>query len=118
MRLQWKGADTGSSVALRTPRSLAAATAASTAALAPETTTWPGALSLAISHTPSLAPAAQADLACTRSAPKSAAIAPSPTGTAACMARPRAFRSRAASATGIAPAAASAEISPRLWPAT
>ena len=45
-------------------------------------------------------------------------MAPVPTGTAACMARPRVRRSRAASGTLSAPAAASAEYSPSEWPAT
>ena len=45
-------------------------------------------------------------------------MAPSPTGTASCMARPRRFRSRAVSPSGSAPAAASAEYSPSECPAT
>ena len=45
-------------------------------------------------------------------------MAPSPTGTARCMARPRRFSRRAASARLSAPAAASAEYSPSEWPAT
>ena len=45
-------------------------------------------------------------------------MAPSPTGTAFCIAWPRSFRSRAASASCRAPAAASAEYSPSEWPAT
>ena len=51
-------------------------------------------------------------------APSSAAMAPSPTGTAFCMAWPRRRSSRAASASVNAPAAASAEYSPSEWPAT
>ena len=47
-----------------------------------------------------------------------AAIAPSPTGTAACMALPRMRSSRAVSASENVPAAASAEYSPSEWPAT
>jgi len=45
-------------------------------------------------------------------------MAPSPTGTAFCMAEPRRRRRRAASAMSSAPAAASAEYSPSEWPAT
>ena len=56
--------------------------------------------------------------ACSVSAPSNAAMAPSPTGTAFCMASPRKRRSRAASAILRAPAAASAEYSPSEWPAT
>ena len=50
--------------------------------------------------------------------PSSAVMAPLPTGTAACIAWPRSFRSRAASASEKAPAAASAEYSPSECPAT
>ena len=45
-------------------------------------------------------------------------MAPVPTGTACCMARPRMRKSRAVSASVKAPAAASAEYSPSEWPAT
>ena len=45
-------------------------------------------------------------------------MAPTPTGTASCIARPRIRRSRAASVTLRLPAAASAEYSPSEWPAT
>ena len=48
---QWKGALTGSSTARRAPNFGAKPTARSIAVLAPEITTWPGALSLAASHT-------------------------------------------------------------------
>ncbi len=50
--------------------------------------------------------------------PSSAAMAPTPTGTAFCIDCPRSFRSRAASASFSDPAAASAEYSPSEWPAT
>jgi hypothetical protein len=50
--------------------------------------------------------------------PSKAAIAPSPTGTAFCMALPRMRRRRALSLMVSAPAAASAEYSPSEWPAT
>ena len=45
-------------------------------------------------------------------------MAPMPTGTACCMARPRMRTSRTASARRSAPAATSAEYSPSEWPAT
>ena len=44
---QWKGALTGSRIARLAPLALAISTARSTAARSPETTTWPGPLSLA-----------------------------------------------------------------------
>ena len=56
--------------------------------------------------------------ASSRSAPSSAAIAPTPTGTAACIAWPRSFSSFAVVGRSNDPAADSAEYSPRLWPAT
>ena len=46
-----------------------------------------------------------------------AAIAPSPGGTASCIARPRARTRRTASSSESAPAATSAEYSPSEWPA-
>ena len=92
----------------------------SIAFLLPLSTTWPGALSLAVAQTSPVSFAAAAAISCAagRSTPSSAAIAPSPTGTAFCIAWPRRLSSRAASASPSAPAAASAEYSPREWPAT
>ena len=58
------------------------------------------------------------DRAIGRSAPRSAAIAPCPTGTAACIACPRSFSSFAVVERSKAPAAHSAEYSPSEWPAT
>ncbi len=114
---QWNGALTASSMA-RPPLALARPTARSTAALAPLSTTWPGALSLATSQTPSaLASAASASTA-SSSSPRIAAMAPSPTGTAVCIAWPRRRKSRAASSIPRLSAAASAEYSPSEWPAT
>src|SRR5271170_6334531 len=52
-----------------------------------------------------------------KSSPRIAAMAPSPTGTAFCMAWPRIRSSRAASSIVSAPAAQSAEYSPSEWPA-
>jgi hypothetical protein len=45
-------------------------------------------------------------------------MAPTPSGTASCMNRPRARTARTASPRESAPAATSAEYSPREWPAT
>jgi hypothetical protein len=130
---QWKGALTGSRRARFAPRSRASATARSTAPRWPETTTWAGSLSLAASQTPpapvspdpvspdpSPPAAASAAIASTaaRSRPRIAAIAPSPTGTAACIASPRSRSRRAASGTVRLPAAQRAEYSPSEWPAT
>ena len=66
---------------------------------------------------PSAAAAARAS-AFSMSAPSNAAIAPIPTGTAACIARPRSLSSAAVTDSGNAPAAQSAVYSPKEWPAT
>ena len=98
--------------------------ARSTAALAPEITTWPPPLSLAASTTSALPVsgfvAAAAQISCARSisAPKSAAMAPVPGGVAFCMASPRRRKSFAAVAISKAPAAVSALYSPSECPAT
>ena len=86
--------------------------------MCPDRTTCPGSLSLATSHTSPSAAAAASAVALSISAPSSAHIAPTPTGTAACIACPRSLSSRAVSASENAPAAASAVYSPRLCPAT
>ena len=64
-------------------------------------------------------PAASAQACATRSAgrPRTAAMAPSPTGTASCMYVPRRRTVRNASASPSVPAATWAEYSPRLCPA-
>lgn len=67
---------------------------------------------------PCAASAATAD-AVAKSSPRSAAMAPMPTGVAPCMACPRVLSSRAASVSENVPAAAnSTEYSPSEWPAT
>ena len=110
-----------------TPWPRAISIARSTAARSPEITTCPPPLSLAGATTcwivlPSSrvngAACSQIVPACAISTPSSAAIAPAPAGTAACIASPR-RRSRAAVAlTGRLPAAASALYSPSEWPST
>ncbi len=100
------------------PCSLARATARSMAPLWPESTTWPGSLSLATSQTSPSAAAAASAVALSRSAPSSAHIAPTPTGTAACIACPRSLSSRAVSASENAPTAHNAVYSPSECPAT
>ena len=90
----------------------------STASLWPLTTTWPPPLSLATATTSPRAASLQASWAGSSSMPSRAAMAPTPTGTAFCIDWPRSFKSRAASASCRAPAAARAEYSPSEWPAT
>ena len=63
-------------------------------------------------------PRARSPTTAGKSSPSIAAIAPSPTGTAFCIACPRTRNSRAASSMVRAPAAQSAEYSPSEWPAT
>ena len=74
-------------------------------ALWPEITTCYGSLSLATVHTSPSAAASAIFCASARSAPSSAAIAPSPTGTASCIACPRSFSSLAVVARSNEPAA-------------
>src|SRR5215472_5996668 len=118
IRAQWKGALTGSRMPRLAPFSPAIVIARSTALRCPLTTTCPGPLSLAQEQTSPCAASAATSSATGRSSPSRAAMAPSPTGTASCIARPRRFNSRAASARLRAPEAASAEYSPSEWPAT
>ena len=102
---QWNGALTGSSTARLAPMSLASSTARSIAPLSPEITTWLGSLSLATVHTSPSAAALAMRVASSRSAPSKAAIAPCPTGTAACIACPRSLSSLAVVARSNEPAA-------------
>ena len=85
---------------------------------APAITTCPGAFRLAGLTTSPSAASAHARAASASSAPRRAAIAPVPTGTASCMYRPRRRTIRTASAKSRVPATTCAEYSPRLWPAT
>ena len=120
IRAQWKGAETGRSTARLAPASRASSVARATAAVAPAITVCCGELKFAGETTWPVSAAArsQASAITSGAAPITAAMAPSPWGTASCMKRPRAFTSTAASSTGSAPAATSAVYSPRLWPAT
>ncbi len=115
---EWNGADTGSGSARLAPFALAISQAFSTAALAPAITTCAGALKLTASTTPAAAASAQTARTVSSSRPRIAAIPPSPTGTAFCIAWARNRTSGTASRKASAPAATSAVYSPRLWPAT
>ncbi len=84
----------------------------------PTRTTCPPPLSLAAWQTSPCAASAAAAAAASKSSPSSAAIAPCPGGTAACMALPRMRSRRAVSAMEKAPTAANAEYSPSECPAT
>src|SRR5207244_335593 len=117
MSAQWNGALTGSSTLLRPPRSLASATARSTAVLWPAMTICCSEFTLAMSTTSPLAASAHTCSTTPRPTPITAAMAPVPTGTAACMNSPRRRTTRTASASDSVPATTSAEYSPRLWPA-
>jgi hypothetical protein len=115
---EWNGALTGSMIERRAPRSAASAMARSTAAAWPLTTICPGLLSLATAQIWPRPAISAISRAASTSRPKIAAIAPSPTGTAFCIAWPRRLTRRAASGTENARAAANAEYSPSEWPAT
>ena len=115
---EWNGAETASRVALRAPRSRARATARSIAPLWPASTVCAGPFRLATAQTSSAVAASEATPAmASGSMPMIAAMAPTPTGTASCMSWPRRRTRRRASANPKAPAATSAEYSPRLCPA-
>jgi hypothetical protein len=103
-----------SSFTARRPLLRASWRAAFSASGAPERTTWPGALSLA-----RLTPWREASAAAWAGvAPRTASIVPPPLAApATSMSRPRRTTSRSASRSSIAPAAASAVISPSEWPA-
>ena len=106
------------------PAALSASQARSTAALLPDMTVCPGSLKLAASTTSGDAgpkePVTSAQTATTLAAsiPKTAAIAPAPTGTASCMAWARRRTRGAAWAIVSTPAATNAAYSPSEWPAT
>ena len=118
IKLEWNGAETESRMALFAPFSVASFTAALTPFAAPEITSCPPPLSLAISQTPSPRTELQISATMFSSRPIIAAIAPSPTATASCIAFPRILSSRAVSARLKVPAAQRAEYSPRECPAT
>src|SRR5581483_3370809 len=73
---QWNGADTDKGMARLTPLALAIAGTRSIALLAPESTTCPGALSLATTQTSSPAASLATASATSMSAPIKAVIAP------------------------------------------
>ena len=117
MSEQWNGALTGSMTLIFPPRSVASATARSTAARWPAITICSAEFTLAISATSPCAASAQIRSTAGSSRPMIAAIAPVPTGTASCMNSPRLRTMRTASEKRTAPATTSAVYSPRLWPA-
>ena len=112
----WNGADTGSSTPrLRAALPWPASIARSTAALWPAITSWPGALKLTgLDDLRPARPRAQASTTAASSPPRIAAIAPTPAGTASCIACARKRTSGTASRNASAPAATSAVYSPRL----
>ena len=116
----WNGALTGSFIILRQPRALRISMAASTASAWPAMTIWPGPLKLAGTTTRPVWVWAVRQAASTSAAltPRMAAMAPTPTGTATCMARPRSRTVATAAPKVRAPAATRALYSPREWPAT
>src|SRR5207244_4280383 len=114
---QWNGALTGSITLIFPPRSVASATARSTAVRWPAMTIWSAEFTFAISTTSPCAASAHTCSTAGSSSPMIAAIAPVPTGTASCMNSPRLRTIRTASANCSAPATTSAVYSPRLFPA-
>ena len=99
------------SLSARRPWSRASSSASASASRAPESTTWPGALSLA-TVTPACAAISRASSSV---APTSASI--EPVSSASAIRRPRRTTSSSASSRSSTPAAASAASSPSEWPA-
>ena len=124
IRLEWKGADTGSGSARLAPLAFSTSQALSTAALLPAITVCIGSLKLTASTTSALpgpnaaVTSAQPAFTLAASMPRMAAIAPTPTGTACCIAWARKRTSGAACASVRTPEATRAEYSPSEWPAT
>ena len=124
IRLEWKGADTGKGSARLAPCALSTSQALSTAALLPAITVCIGSLKFTASTTSALpgpkpaVTSAQPAFTFSASMPRTAAIAPTPTGTACCIAWARKRTSGAACASVSTPEATSAEYSPSEWPAT
>jgi hypothetical protein len=102
---------------LRTPRALSSAIARSTARRGRRSRPGPASCSWPAPRLPRRKPPRNTSATSASSAPSTAAMAPVPAGTAACIRRPRSRTSFAASASDSAPAATSAAYSPRLWPA-
>ena len=116
---QWNGALTASGIARFAPSAFARSPARAHRVRVARDHDLPGRVQVRRRHDlpPSAPPRAQARATPSASSPRIAAIAPSPTGTASCMYRPRRRTVRRASAKDSVPAATCAEYSPRLWPA-
>src|SRR6266571_1602719 len=115
---EWKGADTARMTARFAPACEASSTARFTAPACPEITVWSGEFRFAAAQISLAAARLHTSATTAGDKPIIAAIAPTPAGTASCMYVPRFRTSCTASANFSAPAATSAEYSPRLCPAT
>ena len=113
----WNGADTGNSMPRFAPFAVAMTIARSTASRWPAMTICSGVLKLTASTTCPCAASAHAAATPALSSPRMAAIAPTPEGTASCIACARKRTSGTASWNASARAATSAVYSPRLCPA-
>src|SRR6202030_1010340 len=115
---QWNGAETARITARFAPDCEAISTPRFTAPASPEITVCSGEFRFAGEHTSPSAARLHASVTTAGDNPIIAAMAPCPAGTASCMYCPRLRTSCTASANFSAPAATSAEYSPKLWPAT
>src|SRR5579859_1485548 len=115
---EWKGAETGSITARFAPSCEAISVARFTAPAWPEITVCSGEFKFAAEQTSPSAARWHASATTACEIPITAAIAPTPCGTASCMYVPRLRTSCTASENFNPPAATSAEYSPRLCPAT
>ena len=116
---EWNAPPTFSGNARLAPAAFSSSQASSMPSFEPEMTSWPGQLKLAATQTfPSLETVAQTSSTFSSGRPMMAAIVPGFFSQAFCMALARAATSFSPSSKLSAPAATSAENSPREWPAT
>src|SRR5712664_3401667 len=118
MSAEWNGAETARITARFAPSCEAISTARFTAPACPEITVCSGEFRFAAEQISPCAARLQASATTAGDNPIIAAMAPTPAGTASCMYVPRLRTSCTASANFSAPAATSAEYSPRLCLAT
>ena len=115
----WNGALTGKITHFLAPAACSSSEALVTPAVVPAMTTCPGQLKLtACTSAVSAVTFSQISIITFLSRPITAAMPPSPTGTASCINAPRLCTSKTASSKRRTPAATRAEYSPRLCPPT
>ena len=112
---EWNAPETDSRRTRRAPADRIASSTRSSASWRPETTTWPGALSLATTSSVGRARPSTTAWTASRSSPSTAAMPPSP---APAISSARSATRRSAAGSSRTPAATRAAYSPTEWPAT